>query len=494
LTNLGLLFADRVGSARVALVDFPPHAPPRETTYEALDAACNAFARGLVRAGISNGDRIGILTRNRAEFVSAFFGAMRVGAVPVPVNPKLGAEAVAAIFADAGVRLVVTEAASAATCPAALTRIDLDDEATFADHGAFEAVPPSRDDAAFQLYTSGSTGRPKGVVHGHAAQAWCVDAVARARGIREDDRVLTAAPLFHKAGILTLKTTLAGGGTLVLLPGFTLPLYIDCLRRYRPTILTGAPTIYKVVLGGGDVFDDAASALVRAVYVGSAPVSDELSDALSRRFPNAAVMNGYGLTEVGAIFGPHPSGVVRPRGSLGVALPGVALELEGSETEGILRVRSPAIMQRYHGAPEETARRLVDGWFDTGDVCRRDTAGFYYFVRRSDDTFKCGAENVHPREVETILQRHPDIREAAVVAVEHELKGHVPVAFVVLRPGATLDERQVKDWFLSVAAAFQHPRRVLIEKSLPLNGSSKVDYMALRARVSAVKSEPSGKS
>jgi acyl-CoA synthetase (AMP-forming)/AMP-acid ligase II len=151
-------------------------------------------------------------------------------------------------------------------------------------------------------------------------------------------------------------------------------------------------------------------------------------------------------------------------------------------------------MLGYHNLPDETTRRLRDGWFDTGDICRRDADGFYYFVGRADDMFVCGGENIYPGEVEAMLERHPDVLQAAVVPMAHELKGQVPVAFVVPRPGAELREQPVKDWALAHGPAYQHPRRVVVMAELPLAGTSKIDRVALKARAEEMAARPQGVS
>ena len=140
---------------------------------------------------------------------------------------------------------------------------------------------------------------------------------------------------------------------------------------------------------------------MRAIGVGSAPASPALFEALHRAFPNAAATNGYGVTEAGPVmFANHPQGKPRPTTSIGYPLEGCEIRLDPGPDEGVLLTRNPGVMAAYHNLPEETARRLKDGWFDTGDVCRRDADGFYYFVGRTDDMFVCGGENVYPGDVE----------------------------------------------------------------------------------------------
>ena len=272
-----------------------------------------------------------------------------------------------------------------------------------------------------------------------------------------DDRVLVAAPLYHKNALVWTKVGMAAGASLVLLARFDQRLYVESIGRYEVTRLSGVPTMFHLILSDPALAATDKSS-VRFIGVGSAPASPALFEALHRAFPNAAATNGYGVTEAGPVmFANHPNGLPRPATSIGYPLEGCEIRLDPGPDEGVLLTRNPGVMAAYHNLPEETARRLKDGWFDTSDVCRRDADGFYYFVGRTDDMFVCGGENVYPGDVEGTLERHPDVLQAAVLPVDHELKGQVPVAFVVARPGSGLSEQAVKEWALAHGPAYQHP-------------------------------------
>ena len=483
--NVGTLLARHAGRDLTAIFDLSRPEAPREIGYDALDAACDAVANALAARGLGRGDRVGILALNRPEYVETLFGAMRAGCVPVPLNIKLPAEGLAFIARDAGLRLLFVDAASRANAPAGVPVVDFDgDYADFLKPGPFVAFAPGADDLCLQPYTSGSTGRPKGVLLGHAGQAWQIPALVRARNLTPKDRILVAAPLYHKNALVWAKVGFAAGAALVLLARFDARLYVEAIGRHRVTTLSGVPTMFQLILRERAAMDAVDRASVRRIGVGSAPASPALFEELTRTFPNAVATNGYGVTEAGPVmFASHPDGRPRPLGSIGYPLEGAELRLVGdSPDHGVLHTRNPGVMLGYHNLPEETARRLRDGWFDTGDICRRDADGFYYFVGRADDMFVCGGENIYPGEVEAMLERHPDILQAAVVPIPHELKGEAPVAFVVPRPGAAVTERAVKDWALAHGPAYQHPRRVLVVPDLPLAGTNKIDRAALKAR------------
>jgi acyl-CoA synthetase (AMP-forming)/AMP-acid ligase II len=224
---------------------------------------------------------------------------------------------------------------------------------------------------------------------------------------------------------------------------------------------------------------------VETVRTGSAPITQAIIDEVRRIFPRAALNIAYGTTEAGPVmFGPRP-GLAKPDLALGWPLPGVEVRLVGPDgevaTEGELWIRTPANMPGYLNLPAKTQEVLTDdGWYKSGDVFRRDAAGAYTFVGRTDDMFVCGGENIYPGEVESMLERHKDILQACVVPVPDEIKGQKPFAFVVPRAGAArLTEDEVKQFALDNAPAYQHPRGVVFMAELPLATTNKIDRNAL---------------
>ena len=482
--NLGLLLAGHTQSDRPAMVELRDPKRPRPVSFRELDAGCDAVARGLVREGFKPGDRIGILSLNRAEFVMTLLGAMRAGVVPVPVNVKLPPDAAAYILNDAGARTVFCESGTKRLAPAGLRVVEFgNDFEQFLDPGAFTAFEPAPDSIAIQPYTSGSTGRPKGVLLTHYGQNWSRRILAHTRGTTEQDVILVAAPLYHKNALNAIKQGLTAGATLPLLPQFDVERYIEAIGRYRCTVISGVPTMMAMLLTRRDLLSKIDTSSVRTVMMGSAPSAPQLIEELRAVFPNAEPLVVYGVTEGGPVpLGPHPDGKPRPPGSLGVPYPGTGAKLVGGpdESEGELVLRNPGNLLGYHNLPEETAKRLRDGWYYTGDVCRRDAEGYYYFVGRTDDMFVSGGENIYPGEVEALLLRHPAVHQALVLPFDHELKGQVPFAFVVARNGATATEDELKQFALANGPAYQHPRRVFFLKELPLSGTNKIDRERLR--------------
>ncbi|HET9404612.1 MAG TPA: class I adenylate-forming enzyme family protein [Burkholderiales bacterium] len=483
--NLGLLFAGHANSDRPAIIELRDPARPRTVSFRELDAGCNAVARGLARDGLKPGDRVGILSLNRAEFVMTLLGAMRAGVVPVPVNVKLPADQISFILDDAGARRVFTEPGLRRHCPPHLPIIEFGGNFdSFLDLGSFKAYEPGPNSIAIQPYTSGSTGRPKGVLLSHFGQNWSRRILAHTRGTTERDVILVAAPLYHKNALNAIKQGLTAGATLPLLPQFDIARYVEAIGRYRCTVISGVPTMMAMMLTRKDQLAGIDTASVRTIMMGSAPSSPQLLKELRAHFPNAEPLVVYGVTEGGPVpLGPHPEGKPRPAGALGVPYTGTEAKLVGGPNpdEGELILRNPGILLGYHNLPDETAKRLRDGWYYSGDVCRRDHDGFYFFVGRTDDMFVSGGENIFPGEVEALLLRHPAVHQALVLPFDHDLKGQVPYAFVVTRHGSAVTEDEIKQFALANGPAYQHPRRVFFLDQFPLAGTNKVDRERLRA-------------
>ena len=479
--NLGLI-ADHVPGGRLAVVDLGGDAA-RVITYDALRAEVRAVARGLAARGIRPGDRVGLLALNRAEYLTVAFGAVLAGAVVVPLNVKLSAETLRAILRQDGVAMLFAEDAFRDLAPEGVPVVGFSDEyRDFLQPGDFEAAPVQADTVSMQPYTSGSTGLPKGVLLTHGGQLWAAETLVAARRLSENDRAILAAPLYHKNAIVAAKTALRSGGAMIIMPRFDASGYAKAIEDWGVNMLTGVPTMMRLLLNSPELPPLEVREKVRVVSMGSSPASDRLLADIAEAFPKAEIHLNYGTTEGGPImFGwYHPDGTPQPPHSIGYPIAGCEWKLDGNApNEGELWVRNPGVAKGYLNRPEATERAFRDGWYRTGDILRHDENGWFYFGARMDDMMVSGGENVFPQEVEAILERHPDVRQTAVIGVPHEIKGQVPVAFVVLKDGARADEPALRQFALANGPAYAHPRRVLFVPQLPLTGTNKIDKAAL---------------
>ncbi len=487
-TNLGDLIPRERDLSKVALIDLGGEQSPREFSFAKLDEMANGVARALVRRGLNRGDRVALVSANRTEYIAAYYGIMRGGLVAVPTNFKVPRETIHFILRDAGAKFVFCDSQRAADCPQDIASVTFGAAFdAFLDPGPFDAVDPAPDEPAMFLYTSGSTGTPKGVVLSHQSHIWVVE--TRLVSGLDRHRYLIAAPLYHMNALALATLAGAAHATIVLLPQFSAPAYIEAIGRYRCTWLTAVPPMIAMMLRESALLARTDLSSVEFVRMGSAPVSASLMAALREALPRAAVSNAYGTTEAGpVVFGPHPLALPQPRLSVGYPHGKVALRLvDGNKNrdaeQGVLEMKCPALMLGYHNRPDVKPPITPDGFYVTGDVFRRDADGFYYFVGRADDMFVCGGENIYPADVERMLERHPDVAQAAVVPIDDDIKGQKPVAFVIRKAGRALDAEAVKRFALANAPAYQHPRFVWFVDELPLASTNKLDRSALQRMV-----------
>jgi acyl-CoA synthetase (AMP-forming)/AMP-acid ligase II len=470
--NLGDLMRRDRDLTKVAIIDLGGEEVPTEYTYLELDAMTVGVARALAQRSLKRGDRVAILSANRAEYLAAYFGIMRAGLVAVPVNYRFPKKTIEFIIKDAGAKLIFCDQASRADCPDDLPVVVFgadgrDSFGRFVEPGGFKTVTPKKAEPAMFLYTSGSTGVPKGVVLSHQSHIWVVE--TRLTADLERHRYLIAAPLYHMNALALAKLACAAHATVVLLPRFEAKAYVEAIGHYRPTWLTAVPPMIAMMLRERKTLGRADLSSVEFIRMGSAPVSASLMEATHKAFPKAKVTNAYGTTEAGpVVFGPHPK---------------VRLRLVDGKnkkaTQGVLEMKCPALMNGYHKRPK-IKPFTKDGFYITGDVLRRDDNGFHYFVGRADDMFVSGGENIYPTDVERMLEKHPDVGQAVVLPVDDDIKGTKPVAFVIPKVGHKPTEKAIKAYALENAPAYQHPRFVWFVDELPLASTNKVDRNALR--------------
>lgn len=481
-----VLFGGKAGD--VALIE-STDAGVRTFTYGELNRQVNALGRGLRARLGSSGFQVAVLARNSADYVVIYFAVMRAGGVVVPFNWRASEEAVDFLLRDAAIDLIFTDDPDRHGRRPGSVLIGSEEWDGLKDEGELEPAPVTEDDIAQILYTSGSTGTPKGVPLSHNGQYWAVEEGAKLVTNPGSYRVLVAAPLFHMNALFNVKRTFYTGGSLVVLPGFTPAGFARAVDTFRCDWVSGVPTMIAMLARHLGEAVPSAFARVRFLFIGSAPYGDNLIAEARRLFPAAEIANFYGTTEAGpTVYARHPDGRPTPALSCGyplfkdnlrlVAADGTLVEGGG---EGTLFMRTPATMAGYLNRPEATAAVLHDGWYDSRDIIRQDAEGFHYFIGRVDDMFISGGHNIYPAEVERVLEQHPAIEQAIVVPVPDDLKHEVPAAFVVTRGGIALREDEVKEWFVSRADPYLHPRHIFSVPEIPLAQTNKVDRTRLKA-------------
>lgn len=489
--NLGDLIDRSKDLNRLAIIDLRLPESPKEYSFADMDRLSGGVARYLQSRGFPRGSRIAIAALNSAEYIAVYFGVMRAGYVVVPVNIKAPKDVIEFIVDDSESVLAFTDAATRGKLPPNLEVVDFDDLgpkgfAAVVKPAEFDTVIPEPDELAQILYTSGSTGRPKGVLLTHAGQLWVLDKKDLPPEFALERQIL-AQPLYHMNGLIVTKCVFLAGAAMVIMPSFNAVHYTEVMEKYRVTSALAVPTMFARVVKVLEERRDIDLSSLKQIVLGSAPLTQAMIDRVKAAIPSASVGNTFGTTEAGAsVFGKHPDGIPTPSLSVGYPIAGGEVKLVDGpdENHGSLVMRNPAIMLGYANLPEKTAQVLKDGWYYSGDVMRRDENGFFYFYGRADDMFVCSGENIYPNEVEKLLERHPAVQQACVVALPDEERGQVPVAFIVPAAGNRPTVESIKKFAIENGPAYQHPRRMEIRADLPLAGTNKIDRneLAKRAR------------
>ena len=472
-----------------------------DVTYSELDERCRRFAAFLASSGVSRGDRVAILLPNVPEFAVAYFGAIALGAVAVPVNTRLSPPEVGYVLGDCAAAVLVTTAPrleALAGLPALGTlrhRVVVGGEVPGATcFGAALGRPPRPEPApvapgqvATLLYTSGTTGFPKGAMISHANTLFNVASCQATLGYRQDDIGLVSLPLFHVTGLHSqLVALLAVGGSLVLQEEYETRRVLELVSSHAVTALFFVPAIYKLITLRDDLGAYDLSRARVAAY-GGAPMDPETVRAVQRLLP-AKLHNCYGLTECSSLATVLPAELALSRAdSVGRAVPGTEAEVRDQAgamlppgEPGELWLRGPHVVQGYWGAPEKTAQAIQGGWLRTGDLARIDRDGLVVILDRVKDMINRGGEKVYGLEVENVLYAFPGVAEAAVVGVPHPVFGEVPAAFVAPLPGASLDPEAIRRHCAARLADFKVPVAVRFVEKLPRNPGGKVLKQALK--------------
>ncbi|MBI4969840.1 MAG: benzoate-CoA ligase family protein [Rhodospirillales bacterium] len=471
-------------------------------SYADLAKATNRFGNAMLGLGFRPGDRVLMILKGAPEFFYAFFGAVKAGLIPVPLNTLLKAADYAFIMTDSGAKGLVYSSEFAPEIEAALGQctppsrvlpmMGPDGLAALAANAASDLspVPSTAESDCFWLYSSGTTGRPKGVIHVHrdviaVSQLYAVDV----GGVEESDLFYSTFPLFFAAGLGcgALFPLWVGATTIVDGRRPSPPIAVEIIQRFRPTYFAAVPTFYAALLASNLIGRDGLSSIKRCITGGEA-----LPAEIQRQWCALApvpIMEGIGSTESLHIYITNRTGDVKEL-STGRAVPGYQIRIlddAGKEVppgeQGRMWVKGPSVTRGYWNNPERNATHLVDGWLNTGDTFVRDAEGYYYFAGRSDDMLKVGGIWVSPFEIESALFDHPKVLEAAVVGRRDEAGLFKPEAWVVLKsPSDAGDDlaEDLRQHCRTRLAAYKYPRWFNFVTELPKTATGKIQRFKLR--------------
>jgi long-chain acyl-CoA synthetase len=497
-----------------AAATWPDHPAVRETgtgrglTYRQVEAAAEVQAGRLADAGVGPGDRVALRLPTSVDFVVAFFGALRAGAIVVPLSPQAPGPELEKLLEHSGAKVVVQREEDE-VLPAGVSGLTPVTDASRATFPMKDASPHADfttdagragEDIAVISYTSGTTGPPRGVMLSHRALLANLAQLSGIEGVLDhDDRVLITIPLFHVYGLGPgLLQATAVGATAILSERFEAQRTLDDCAEYGVTSITGVPTMYGEFAALGAEELGRGLATVRRMTSGAAPLHPKVLTAL-REATGLDVFEGYGLTECAPVVtSTLVTGYPKP-GSVGRPLPGIELRLvdsDGSDQSvpldpddvddvfeaegetGLVSIRGANLFSGYwpdggHGPGDE-------GWFRTGDVGYLDTDGDLHLVDRANDLIIVNGFNVFPREIEEVIGQLPEVAEAAVVGVVDERSGEAVKAFVVPATGAALSEQQVVAHCAAHLAGYKVPHAVEFAESLPHSATGKLRRLRLR--------------
>ena len=482
------------------------HLGGRHYTYADLEGGSNSAARVLRAHGVRRGDRVCLYSVSSIEFIWAYLGCLKLGAVVVPLNPALRSRELSRILADAGPRVLLGQAeqlALVATCaPETLLARLLIGQAEQADppvtrsrqgpgtHCFLESLRKAStapvdevvtaQDLALILYTSGTTGKPRGAMLTHGNLAANIKALVRAFQWTAADHLVHALPLFHVHGLCVgLHGAILTGCEITMLPRFDAEEVLSALVSAPATLFMGVPTMYSRMLTAAEQQAPDLRGM-RLFISGSAPLPDVVWFRFERRFSHQIVQR-YGMTESLITMAQTPDSPRSP-GLVGLPVLGVEMRLVDDAgvdvadgREGQILVRGSSVGPGYWRNEEATAAAFRDGWLLTGDVGRRDQAsGELRIVGRLKEIIITGGHNVHPLEVEEVLSAHPEVREAAVFGLADSDLGERIGAALVLKEGAVLDAEAIRAYCVERLAPFKKPRTIFALNSLPRNAMGKV--------------------
>jgi long-chain acyl-CoA synthetase len=467
--------------------------------YAELDLLSNQFANSLSDLGVEKGDRVAVFLPNIPQFVIAFFGVLKAGAVVTAINPLHREREVEHQLFDSGAQTIVALDSLVPIIENVKAKTQLKNVIItgLEEIGIFKKLiekaqkkhlnlqfKPDKDLAALQ-YTGGTTGTSKGAMLTHRNLLSNAHAFATWTKSTTEDVFLAALPLCHIYGLTTSMTTpISRGAEIVLLPKFNPSNVLQTIEQHKVTVFCGSPTMYSILLANLELENHDLTS-IRVCISGASPLPPKIQKWFMQ-VTGGFLAEGYGLTEASPVT--HCTPVDKSMktvkvGSIGLPLPDTEARIVDLETgqkqlgvgeRGELAVKGPQVMRGYWQNPGETALVLRDGWLLTGDIAYMDVDGYFFVVDRKKDLIKHKDYSVYPRELEDVLYEHPAVKLCAIIGKPEPLVGEIPKAFVVLNDDAVVSKEELLTFVNSKVAPYKAVCEVEFKNELPISGAGKV--------------------
>ena len=481
----------------------------KKVTWGEVKKQVDTFARTLELLDVKKEEKVPLYVANSLEFVIAYLGIQKIGAVPVPINTFLKEDEVAFIINDIEAKLLIASSKLACNIKTiksktpiekiiwegVYTNIDEDNisfDEILANYESHETIEtPKLDDLSVIIYTSGTTGKPKGAMLTYKNIFSNILGVNEIVNITHKDRFIAYLPMFHSFTMtVNILLPLYSASPVVIVRSI-MP-FSNIIKQTllkRVTIFTGVPDVYSALSRAKLPFYFHWFNKIRYFISGAAPLPGEVLNRFKSKFKKAPLLEGYGLSETSPVVAVNRPELQKP-GSVGPAIPGVEVKIVDEDLmevplgePGEIIVKGDNVMKGYYKREEATAETIINGWLLTGDIGKMDEDGYIYILDRKKDLIISRGVNIYPREIEEVCLKFPGIKECAVVGKKDDNHGEIPIAFIELEEGANVDIKELKKFLKSQLANYKLPREIYIVDNLPKNATGKVLKRVLRDNI-----------
>lgn len=474
-------------------------------TYLEVNQRINRLCHLLLGMGVTKGDRISVLLHNCHQYLEIFFALSKIGAVFVPLNWRLAGPEIKFIIQDSGSRMLIFEAEFEEVVDSIRPELGLsngdyvtvghpnpdwaiDYEKAILEKPVHEPtvrIPVGHEDPHILMYTSGTTGIPKGAVLSHRKTFFNVLNADLYYHLTSRDVMIVIRPLFHSGGLLVEASPLIyKGGTLILRKRLRPYEILETIQKYRVTLVEMGGTLFQFILRDCDLSQYDLSS-VRYYLTGG----ERIPIAMLKEFHEKGITISqiFGQTETSTITWLPPEDSIRKMGSVGLPLFHGEVRIVNKKGEDVIPgevgeiiVKGPAVMSGYWNRPDQTAETIRDGWLYTGDLAKMDEEGYMYIVDRQKDMYISGGENVYPAEIEKIFYTHPKVFDVGIIGVPDGKWGEAGKAFIVLKPGETMVQKEALEFLRGKVAKYKIPKYIEFVEELPKTASGKIQKFLLK--------------